>query len=260
MVNPYVAQPKFRFLDNMFPIAPMDDVGFGRVGPGIQGLSPAEDALVIPPYAAVDPFPQGARLYGAVVEEGEDPTIIPRDPSFGSGDYWHPRDLHSTGGIVAPAERMGMNRYPIRAPLDEFAPYPAIGPEDAIPRKYARYFDQVEDRARGCVTAAGGYVREACSVACNVNDTVNAVFGNVLREVKINAIDVEDDLAQVSWDASLPADPETGTHGPVTIERRRLQKDGKVCATMAALAGRTSQALLQKPRRVLAALLSKWGW
>jgi hypothetical protein len=260
MVNPYVPQEKFRFLDDMFPIAPMDDVGFGRVGPGAKGLSPAEDALVIPPYAAVDPFPQGARLYGPVVEEGEDPTIIPRDPSFGSGDYWHPRDLHNTGGIVAPAERMGMKNYPIRSPLDEFAPYPAISPEDALPRKYSKYFDQVEDRARGCVTAAGGYVREACSVACEVDETVKAVFGNVLREVKINAVDEEKDLAQVSWSTSLPADPVTGTHGPVTIERRRLQKDGKVCAMRAALAGRSSQALLQKPKHALSALFAKWGW
>merc|ERR1719247_3396562 len=76
-VNPYVATKRYRFLDNMFPIAPMDNVGFGRVGPSTQGLSPAEDALVIPPYAAVDPFPQGARLYGAVTEEGLEPTIIP---------------------------------------------------------------------------------------------------------------------------------------------------------------------------------------
>jgi hypothetical protein len=253
MVNPYVPTMRFRFLDNMFPIAPMDDVGTGRVG---NPLSPAEDALVVPPYAAVDPFPQGARLYGAVTEEGEDPKIIPRDPSFGSGDYWHPRDLHNTGGIVAPAERMGMKNYPIRAPLDEFAPFPAISPEDTMPRKYSRYFDQVEDRARGCVTSAGGYVREPCSVACDVNETVSAVFGNVLREVKINAIDEEKDLAQVSWDASLPPDPETGDHGPVTIERRRLQKGGKVCAQMASEAGRTSQAFLQK----LQHKLTSWGW
>merc|ERR1719375_3090224 len=73
MVNPYVPTKQFDFLDNLFPIAPMDDVGFGRVGPGTKGLSAAEDALVIPPYAAVDPFPQGTRLYGPVVEEGEDP-------------------------------------------------------------------------------------------------------------------------------------------------------------------------------------------
>jgi hypothetical protein len=262
MVNPYVPDKRFRFLDDLFPVAPMDDVGFGRVGPSTKGLNPAEDALVIPPYAAVDPFPQGARLYGHVNEEGEDPKIIPRDPSFGSGDYWHPKDLHRSGGIVAPAERMGMQHYPIRAPLDEFSPYPAIGPEDALPRKYARYFDQVEDRARGCVTAAGGYVREACSVACEVNETVNAVFGNVLREVKINAIDEEKDLAEVSWDESLPPDPETGTHGPVIIERRRLQKDGKVCAMMASQAGRSSQAFLQKlrPHEPLSALLDNWGW
>jgi hypothetical protein len=241
MVNPWVPETPFRFLDNMFPIAPADDVGKGRVGVG----GTTDDALVVPPYAIADPFPQGQRVFGEVREEGEDPIVVARDPSYGSGDYWHPGGLRQSGGLVAPAAKMPMKNYPLLSPADGFSPMPAVAPEDALPRKYARYLDQVEDMARGCTTAAGGYVRGECTVACEANETVSAVFGNVLREVTILSIDAEQDVAEVEWDASLPADPETGAHGPVTIERRRLRKDGKVCAATKAVAGSASQALTQ---------------
>jgi hypothetical protein len=133
--------------------------------------------------------------------------------------------------------------YPLMAPGDDFRPKPALGPEDALPRKYARYLDQVEDLARGCKTQ-NGYVEGACTVACSVNETVQAVFGNELRDVQLGGIDTTKDMAEVSWDESLPADTQTGTHGPVAIERRRLSKDGKVCAPEPAVAGTASAALL----------------
>lgn len=239
MINPWGANKPFRFLDDMFPVAPEDSVGEGAVGVG----GTADDALVVPPYAVADPFPQGSRLFGEVRVPGEDPVVVPRDPSYGSGDYFPPKEVAGAGGIVAPASKMPEDSYPLLAPGDDFSPMPALGPEDSLPRKYARYFDQVEDKARGCDTH-NGYVTNDCTVACGVNETVQAVFGNELRNVTLGGIDVEKDVAEVSWDPSLPADAETGTHGPVTIERRRLSKDGKVCAPTPAVAGDASAALL----------------
>jgi len=243
-INPYGAEKPFRFLDNLFPVAPEDDVGEGAVGGGTGYLGgTADDALIVPPYAVADPFPQGSRLYGELRVPGEEPQIVGRDPSYGSGDYFPPHEVAKSGGIVAPASVMPADQYPLMAPADDFHPMPALGPEDALPKKYARYLDQVEDLARGC-TQQNGYVSSDCTVACADGEDVQAVFGNTLRDVKLEAIDAEKDLAKVSWDTALDPDPETGEHSG-TIERRRLSKGGKVCAPTPAVAGAASAALLQ---------------
>merc|ERR1719424_148651 len=224
MVNPWGASKPFRFLDDMFPVAPEDKLPQGTDWVGYKGEKP----MYIPAYTVSDPFPQGARLFKTVHVPGEDPIVVATDPSYGNGDAWNP-NVAQTQGIVAPASRMDRKHYPLHAPFDKFSPMPALGPEDILPQKYARYLDQVNDRARGCGTGNGGYVNDACTVECQTGSVVQAVFGNVLRDVTLEAMDEEHDLAQVSWDASLPEDPETGTHGPVNIERRRLSVGGKTC-------------------------------
>lgn len=246
MVNPFSADKPFPFLDNMVPVAPEDSVGNGPVGVG--GV--AEDALAVPPYAIADPFPQGHRLYGVRKDEAlgwqsgiptvEPPVIVGKDPSFGSGDYWHPAELAKGGGLVAPASKMPLANYPLMAKGDDFSPKPAVGPEDALPRKYARYFDQVEDLARGCTTQ-NGYVEGACTVACAINETVQGVFGNEILTVMLRGIDTDKDIAQVTWaEAEAPAPNGFGSQfanlaetlgakdtGPVTLERRLLLKCSK---------------------------------
>ena len=48
------------------------------------------------------------------------------------------------------------------------------------------------------------YVSSDCTVACADGEDLQAVFGNTLRDVKLEAIDAEKDLAKVTLDGRKP--------------------------------------------------------
>lgn len=126
----------FHLLDNMDPVAPMDRIDTSLGANTVTGHF--RDALYVPPYLNPDTFP----MLNKTAPPGT-PGSTP-DRTYHQGDYFHPK---IRGGIVAPKERMPPGSYPNQAAMDEVSPVPATAQEDRVAIKFARYYDQVEDRA-----------------------------------------------------------------------------------------------------------------
>lgn len=199
-------QYQFRTMDNLEPVAPMDQIA----PPGAEGggevtnqvTAGTKKALYVPPYMNADPFPvvMGSNCTCTLpantskdadcncgnssdhhskwmtMEPGPSPgdyVLTPADITYASGNYWHPR-IHP-GGIVAPEDKLPPQYYPVLAPSDHFKPLPAVAREDRLMSKFARYVDQVEARSREC-----DGISENCTVLCKKGDKVNASIGNTL--------------------------------------------------------------------------------
>lgn len=106
-------------------------------------------------------------------------TLEPADLTYSSGDHWVPVPR---GGIVAPADTLPLNRYPVQAMADQIWPLPTSAQEDRIGVKYARYLDQVHDRSKECDT-----VSDECTVSCRPGDQVMAYFGETVVKATIKA-------------------------------------------------------------------------
>jgi len=183
----------FPFLDNMMPVAPMDSV---KHGDGAYGM----DAKYVSEYLNPDGFP-GVVGKGCMCKAPDGPTekiechcgkesdndhytwlkdtpvtgtknytLTPADISYRAGNYWEP---NVRGGIASPADSLPAGSYPNQAAGDRIWPLPASAAGDRIGIKYARYLDQVHDRAQECDT-----VSKRCTVPCKPGDAVTGVLGN----------------------------------------------------------------------------------
>jgi len=201
---------QFRMLDDLEPAAPMDQIGSSIKpsylrgtpdnGPGVQG-----NAIYIPAYLFPDAFPviKGATctcqlpnrtagenntLCSCPTEGGEafrwvrtEPvfntsnfTVAPADLTYPTGDYWHP-DVRHTGNIVAPEDRLPITAYPLQSKADKIRSLPAFAREDRIPKSYAKYLDQVEQRQTECDP-----ISPECTNPCLEGDVVTLYVGNSL--------------------------------------------------------------------------------
>eukprot|EP00913_Durusdinium_trenchii_P032478 g30407.t1 len=97
------------------------------------------------------------------------------DPTFPFGSFWEPEVVNSAG-LVAPGDRQ--DQWPVQAPYDEVdLDEEAYAKHDQIPRKFARYFDQLESR-RSCEG-------EDCMSPCAAGDKVLLQLGNLRRNATV---------------------------------------------------------------------------
>lgn len=124
------------------------------------------------------------------IYNSSDYLISSADVTFGSGDYWSPQ---AKGGIVAPADKMPTEHYPLQARGDHIHMIPTTAREDRIADKFARYMDQIADRAEDCTNS----ISPNCTVACAKDDKVEFIIGNEAVEAIVlsthvgNAIQIE---------------------------------------------------------------------
>lgn len=200
---------EFRFLDNLNPVAPYDDIADSNNMGSISeapGKDSARGALFVPQYIIPDGFPavEGSECMCQIPEQPganvkcdcpmakrganhlevfhwavEEPvpgtnnfSVKPADVTFSDGDYWRPS---IKDGLVAPEDRLPIENYPVQALGDHLkrASLPVAAQEDVISRRFARYIDQVEARKRQCDT-----VSENCTTPCSPGDRVVAKIGN----------------------------------------------------------------------------------
>lgn len=161
MVNPWQGDNQkyeFRFADDMNPVAPMDRIASTA---GVNSLTGGfKDAQYVPPYLYPDPFP------------GHKHMAAGHDKTFWAGNYWAPKDIRNMSGIAAPEDKLPPKHYPVQAPADEVRLIPPQAKEDRIPTRFARYIDQVADRAEACQSPE-------CMSPCKGGDTVQATLGNI---------------------------------------------------------------------------------
>jgi len=207
----------FPYLDNLEPIAPMDRLhaALGKDSESGHYLDP----VYVPKYLNPDSFPVVAGkgcncsmptadhpkiecscggadakdhytwLKDSPVLGTNNFTLEPADITYRGGNYWGPK---TRGGLVAPADVMPTNRYPLQALGDHVWPLPASSQEDRLPVRYARYLDQVQDRSLECDT-----ISERCTTPCKPGDEVVASVGNTIFTAKIvkayvgNAVQLE---------------------------------------------------------------------
>lgn len=196
---------KLDVMDNLDPVAPMDRIASSKGVSTVEGRY--RNALYVAPYLVPDAFPSvegptcectpGVGTAAATCKCDPDPTnskvapaqikwmkdtpsasdptkytLKPADLTYSSGDYWHPK---IQDGIVAPEDRLPRDSYPNQAKKDAIVSMPVAAREDTVPKRFARYIDQVEARSRECDT-----VSPECTVACAPGDQVMAGIGNTL--------------------------------------------------------------------------------
>eukprot|EP00929_Paragymnodinium_shiwhaense_P003413 TRINITY_DN103904_c0_g1_i1.p1 TRINITY_DN103904_c0_g1~~TRINITY_DN103904_c0_g1_i1.p1 ORF type:complete len:647 (-),score=123.30 TRINITY_DN103904_c0_g1_i1:175-2115(-) len=103
--------------------------------------------------------------------------LKPADVTYSNGNYWLPL---APGGLVAPFDRLPMDMYPLQAPSDEAHMVPVTARGDRLKYRFARYMDQVEDRAKACDN-----VSPECTVDCIPGDQVTLVQGSSQSGAKI---------------------------------------------------------------------------
>lgn len=218
---------KFRFLDNMNPVAPMDRV---HSGDGAYDMDP----LYIAEYLNPDAFPtvvgKGCMCKEASTPNGKNEcdcgnhtgndhytwlketpvpgtnnyTLTPADITYRAGDYWHPL---VRGGIVSPSDRLPPEHYPNQALADHIWPLPVSANGDRIASRFSRYMDQVHARSEEC---EGDGVSKKCTVKCKPGDAVTANFGNMALSAKVikgfvgNAVQVEFSPGHAAGTVSCP--------------------------------------------------------
>mmetsp|Transcript_26341 Transcript_26341/g.87292 ORF Transcript_26341/g.87292 Transcript_26341/m.87292 type:complete len:441 (+) Transcript_26341:90-1412(+) len=97
--------------------------------------------------------------------------LFPADSTYPDGNYWSPAPK---GGLVAPADVMSMENYPVQGPADRIQYLPAMAREDRVGLKFARYIDQVEKRSLDC---DGDGISARCTTPCRPGDQVTAELG-----------------------------------------------------------------------------------
>jgi len=117
-------------------------------------------------------------------------TLQGADPTFPHGSYWEPEVVNS-GGLMAPGDRLRPEDLPPQAPYDEVDLDENLAEHDRIPKKFAKYLDQVESH-RGCDGSM-----ESCTSLCSAGDSVLLDLGNAQREAQVlgtsagNALEIE---------------------------------------------------------------------
>jgi hypothetical protein len=187
----------FRVMDDLEPVAPFDRLTIPDVHlqaareenseypTDLLGPDPTaadQDGLFVPPYLRPDAFPTVSKteyhFVKAVPIHGTTQVEYrPADTSYSSGDYWQP-DVR--GGIVAPADRMPADQYPVQAGKDAIHLVPTTARKDRIPDKFARYVDQVEARFQEC-----DEISFNCTTPCVHGDRVVMQLGNTETPVNI---------------------------------------------------------------------------
>lgn len=228
MENPWGESKHFRMLDDLLPVAPEDR---------LDATSPSivHQAVLVPDYLVADPFPASETYHTEAAQaNGQPPAVVVADPTFSRGNRFAPR---LPGGLDAPASSMPASSYPLRAQEEAGGSVAPVSPEDIMDHRYSKYFDQVHDMAKPCRGLVAGMVGYPgappdCAIPCAEGDEVIATLGNILRKVKIDTYDPHLDMAEVSWDASLPEDPDCHCHGPKKVQRQMLAAadgSGKIC-------------------------------
>jgi len=205
------------FLDNLEPIAPMDRL---HAALGIDPEPGPGNAMFIPEYLNPEVFPSGKAGKGCnctmptaknktiqcsceksieYIPRGvftkqndytwlketpilgtENFTLTPADVTYPGGDYWGPK---TNSHLVAPADVLPADAYPnqaFRSFRHSHPQLPASARKDALPVKYSRFLDQIQDRSLECDT-----ISKRCTVPCKPGDDVQATIGNLLVQAKI---------------------------------------------------------------------------
>jgi len=106
-------------------------------------------------------------------------SMRPADMSYSNGNYWEPRVRDN---IVAPADSLRTDAYPVQAPASRVTMVPSTARRDRIGARFARYIDQVEKRSKQCDT-----VSPECTVDCRAGDKVRLKAGNVAVRATVTA-------------------------------------------------------------------------
>merc|ERR1719482_96357 len=193
----------FPFLDNMEPVAPMDRVNNGD---GVADLDPKYISKYQNPH--MFPVVHGNGCECQKPEKPEDKlkcdcgktkkddhytwlkdtpvpgtnkyTLEPADITYRQGNYWDPEHRQ---GMVAPADALSTENYPNQAPGNKIFPLPAAALGDRIGVRFARYIDQVHDKASEC-----DKVSSECTVKCGPGDKVVIIDGNFRSNATVKAI------------------------------------------------------------------------
>ncbi|CAE7032071.1 asl1 [Symbiodinium natans] len=118
-------------------------------------------------------------------------TVEGADPTFPHGSYWEPEVVGSSG-LMAPADQLRPEDLPPQAPYDEVDLAINLAKHDRIPKKIARYLDQVESRSSSCDDAT-----QPCPTDCAAGDAVSFELGNARRAATVlataagNALEIE---------------------------------------------------------------------
>eukprot|EP00403_Amphidinium_massartii_P019776 CAMPEP_0178432020 /NCGR_PEP_ID=MMETSP0689_2-20121128/32162_1 /TAXON_ID=160604 /ORGANISM="Amphidinium massartii, Strain CS-259" /LENGTH=323 /DNA_ID=CAMNT_0020053979 /DNA_START=98 /DNA_END=1066 /DNA_ORIENTATION=+ len=163
-----------RKIDDLEPVAPMDTLVHSVPAPESpyrwekHTLAEGDEAANTPVHkSGLDPAKMTASL----------PSNMAR-----SQHYWIPK---IQDGPVAPLDHMPHNAYPSEAVGDRIT---VAAREDRVAAPFARYFDQLEQRALICDT-----VSDDCVVPCRAGDQVTMQVGNT----KFDATVVSPNLANV---------------------------------------------------------------
>jgi len=112
--------------------------------------------------------------------KGDAFSLSPADPTFPSGEYWEP-ELVSSGGLVAPGDRLPKASFPPQAAFDDIplgTGHLALG--DHISNRYSRYIDQLDKKELECDTISAD-----CTLPCMAGDKVSLRLGNLKREAEV---------------------------------------------------------------------------
>lgn len=118
-------------------------------------------------------------------------TVAGADPTFPHGSYWEPEAVDASG-LMAPADQLRPEDLPPQAPFDEVDLASNLAQHDKIPKKIAKYLDQVESRSSNCDDPT-----KPCSADCSAGDAVSFELGNTRRAATVlataagNALEIE---------------------------------------------------------------------